>query len=262
MNRLLRAVDETEKFYDVQNFAQKTPTDTVNTFNEMQQEAFRIQKDMYIRIEDLKLLDLSENKIYDIMKKAGASKKIINNLLDGRFTPVNYSTPRFETKVRTVKDQMNRLNAEKDSKYIYTTNRNFLFPQSKLDRVIDKYNGIKFFPEIFNEETNEFEGGYYPDQELYQTDKNGRLLYGEDGKPLKEEGFIQKNIKKIPGAIKDLTLPGSPGFTSKPQTPPLGDTPMPVQMASNTQQKNPQTNLTRNEEALLSPTEKVIASRT
>jgi hypothetical protein len=169
---------------------------------------------------------------------------------------------------------MNKLNAEKDSKYIYTTNRNFLFPQSKLDRVIDKYSGIKFFPEIFNEETSEFEGGYYPDQESYQTDKDGRLLYGEDGKPLREEGFIQKNIKKIPGApfikrnifdpFKDLIVPGSPktGFTSKPQTPPLGDTPMPVQMASNTQQKNPQTNLTRNEEALLSPTEKVIASRT
>ena len=46
------------------------------------------------------------------------------------------------------------------------------------------------------------------------------------------------------------------------QTPPLGNTPMPIQMASNVQQKNPQTNLTRNEEALLSPTEKVIASRT
>ena len=262
MNRLLRAVDETENFYSVKDFAQNTPTDMVRNFNNQQQEAFRIQKDMYIRIEDLKLLDLSENKIYDIMKKAGASKKIINNLLDGRFTPVNYSTPRFETKVRTVKDQMNKLNAEKDSKYIYTTNRNFLFPQSKLDRVIDKYSGIKFFPEIFNEETSEFEGGYYPDQESYQTDKEGRLLYGDDGKPLKEEGFIQKNIEKIPNAIRDLTLPGSPGFTSKPQTPPLGDTPMPVQMASNTQQKNPQTNLTRNEEALLSPTEKVIASRT
>ena len=35
---------------------------------------------------------------------------------------------------------------------------------------------------------------------------------------------------------------------------------MPMKMASNVQQKNPITNLTRNEEALLSPTEKVIAS--
>ncbi len=264
MNRLLRAVDETEKFYSVQDYAQKTPTDMVNTFNQMQQEAFRIQKDMYIRIQDLKLLDLSENKIYDIMKKSGASKKIINNLLDGRFTPVNYSKPRFETKVRTVKDQMNKLNEDEKGSFIYTVNRDFLFPQSKLDRVIDKYSGIKFFNEIFNEETNELEGGYYPDKENYQTDKEGRLIYDENGKPLKEEGFIQRNIKKIIPAAKDLLLPGSPktGLQSKVQTPPLPDTPMPKKMASNTQQINPQTNLTRNQEALLSPTEKVIASRT
>ena len=69
MNRLLRAVDETEGFYDVKDFANKTPTQTVAKFNQMQQEAFRIQKDMYIRIKDLRLLDLSENKIYDIMSR-------------------------------------------------------------------------------------------------------------------------------------------------------------------------------------------------
>ena len=79
-----------------------------------------------------------------------------------------------------------------------------------------------------------------------------------------EEGFIQRNIKKIIPAVKDLLLPGSPktGLQSKIQTPPLGDTPMPMKMASNTLEKDPQTNLTRNQEALLSPTEKVIASRT
>ncbi len=264
MNRLLRAVDETENFYSVQNFAKKTPTDMVNTFNEMQKEAFRIQKDMYIRMEDLKLLDLSDRQIYDIMKKSGASKKIINNLLRGTFTPVNYSKPRFETKVKTVEDQMDRLSAEESGKFIYTINKDFLFPQRELDQVIRNYSRIKFFPEIFNEETNEIEGGYYPDEENYQTDKEGRLLYDTEGKPLKEEGFIQRNIKKVPGMIKDLFVPGSPktGLQSKVQTPPLGDTPMPVQMASNTLQKDPQTNLTRNEEALLSPTEKVIASRT
>jgi hypothetical protein len=264
MNRLLRAVDETEKFYSVQNFAQKTPTDMVNTFNQMQQEAFRIQKDMYIRMEDLKLLDLSDRQIYDIMKKSGASKKIINNLLRGTFTPVNYSKPRFETKVKTVEDQMDRLSAEESGKFIYTINKDFLFPQRELDQVIRNYSRIKFFPEIFNEETNEVEGGYYPDKENYQTDKEGRLIYDENGKPVKEEGFIQRNIKKIIPAVKDLLIPGSPktGLQSKVQTPPLGNTPMPIKMASNTQQKNPQTNLTRNEEALLSPTEKVIASRT
>jgi len=261
MNRLLRAVDETEKFYSVQNYAQKTPTDMARTFNQMQQEAFRIQKDMYIRIEDLKLLDLSDRQIYDIMKKSGASKKIINNLLRGTFTPVNYSKPRFETKVKTVENQMDRLNEDEKGKFLYTINKDFLFPQRELDQIIRNYSRMKFFPEIFNEETNEVEGGYYPDKENYQTDKQGRLIYDENGKPVKEEGFIQRNIKKIIPAVKDLLLPGSPGFTSKPQTPPLGDTSMP-KLVANIPQKNPQTNLTRNEEALLSPTEKVIASRT
>jgi hypothetical protein len=219
MNRLLRAVDETEGFYSVENFAQKTPTDTVETFIKMQEEAFRIQKDMYIRIKDLELLDLSRSKIYEIMKKSGASK---------------------------------RLNKDSDE-FRYKANRSFLFPQVELDKVIGKYNGIKFFEEAYD-----------PDQENYQIDKNGRLLLDENRNPIKEEGFIQRNIKKIPGAIKDLILPGSPksGFQSKIQTPPLDDMPMPMKMASNTQQKNSISNLTRTEEALLSPSEKIIAGRT
>jgi len=261
MNKNRRATDETENFYSVKNFAQKTPTDMVKKFDQIQQEELRNQKDMYIRIQDLKLLDLSENKIYDIMKNTGTSKKIINNLLDGVFTPIPYSKPRFETKVRLVEEQMDRL-TEGKNKYIYTANRDFLFPQDKLDSVIDAYSDVKFFPEIYNEETQQLEGGYYPDRENYQVDKEGRLIYDENGKPILEDGFIKRQIKKIPGAIKDLVLPGSPGFTSKPQTPPLGNTPMPIKMASNTLQKNPVTNLTQTEEALLSPTEKVIASRT
>ncbi len=260
MNRLLRAVDETEKFYSVQNFAQKTPTDMVNTFNQMQQEAFRIQKDMYIRIKDLQLLDLDDDQIYDIMKKSGTSKKTIRNLLNGIFTPVNYSKPRFDSKVRIVEEQMDRLN--KDNKqFLYSANEDFLFPREQLNEVKAAYTGMEFFPETFNMETKKYEGGYNPDEETYQTNKEGRLIYDENGKPLKEEGFIKRNIKKIPGAIKDLILPGSPGFTSKPKTPPLGNTPMP-KLVANVSQKNPITNLTRNEEALLSPTEKVIAGRT
>jgi hypothetical protein len=186
------------------------------------------------------------------MKKSGASTKLINNLLVGRFTPVNYSRPRFESKVQLVKEQMKRLNKDSDE-FRYKANRSFLFPQVELDKVIGKYNGIKFFEEAYD-----------PDQENYQIDKNGRLLLDENRNPIKEEGFIQRNIKKIPGAIKDLILPGSPksGFQSKIQTPPLDDMPMPMKMASNTQQKNSISNLTRTEEALLSPSEKIIAGRT
>ena len=223
----------------------------VNTFNEMQKEAFRIQKDMYIRIKDLELLDLKKSKIYEIMKSSGASRQLINNLLVGRFTPVNYSKPRFESKVRIVQDQMKNLSKDSDE-FRYRANRSFLFPQTELEKIKGKYNGIKFFPKILNEETGEREGGYDPDNENYKVDKEGRLMLDENRDPIKEDGFIKRNIKKIPGAIKDLVLPGSPGFTSKPkiQTPPLPGTPMPAKMASNTQQKDPQTNLTRNRRSI------------
>ena len=47
------------------------------------------------------------------------------------------------------------------------------------------------------------------------------------------------------------------------QTPPLPDTPMPDQrLVASMPQVNQQTGLTRNQSALLSPTEKVIAGRT
>ncbi len=49
--------------------------------------------------------------------------------------------------------------------------------------------------------------------------------------------------------------------TAEIQTPPLGDTPMPVVQTAQLN-VNPNTNLTRTQEALLSPSEKIIASRT
>ena len=61
MNRKLRATDENEEFYNIDNYQSNTPSDMVRTFRKMQEEAFRIQKDMFIRIQDLKLLDLDED---------------------------------------------------------------------------------------------------------------------------------------------------------------------------------------------------------
>ncbi len=265
MNRLLRGVDETEGFYDVKDFANNPPSDIIKTFENMQEEAFRIQRDMYIRIQDLKLLDLDEGQIYEILKKQGTPKRLIRNLLAGIFTPVNYSKPRFERKVQLVQDQMERLTEDSD-RFIYSSNRDFIYPQAELNEVIANYSGKQFFEETYNPETQQMEGGYYPDKEEYEVNKEGRLIYDtETGKPIRKKGFFEQKIEELPGKamdlLKNITLPGSP-FTSKIQTPPLGETPMPNKMLASAPPKNPQTNLTQTEEALLSPEEKVIASRT
>ena len=258
MNRLLRAVDETEGFYSAQNFASKTPTDTANQFDQMQQEALRIQKDMFIRIKDLELLDLSQAKIYEIMKASGTPRKTINNLLVGRFTPVNYSKIRFESKVKLVQDQMKRLG--EDSKFIYSANRSFLYPQRELEKVKSEYAKKKFFEETFNEETREFEGGYYPDREKYETDNRGNLKFDSQGKPIKEKGFIIRQIEKIPNILKSLTLPGAPGLSMRaplPNTPPVN----PEVVQTNQLASVSQTGLTPTEQALLSPEEQAIRLR-
>ena len=82
MNARLRAVDETENFIQ-QIIIKKTPSDTVNTYRQMQEEAFKIQKDMYIRIKDLELLDVDQADIYQILLKQGVPRRTINNLLVG-----------------------------------------------------------------------------------------------------------------------------------------------------------------------------------
>ena len=72
------------------------------------------------------------------------------------------------------------------------------------------------------------------------------------------------NIEEEKYLIADLPMMNAPqimGAQNKGQ--PLAKTPMPVvNNAAMTMAKNPQTNLTRTEEALLSPSEKIIAGRT
>ena len=257
MNRLLRAVDENENFYNVNNYRNNTPNDMVQTFRNMQDEAFRIQKDMYIRVKDLQLLDLDEDTIKDIMVDAGVNKKLAQSIIDGEFTPVNYSEARFQTKIKTIEDEL----AKDIGKFRFRLNEDFVFPEFELDDVIDEYEDKQFFKETYDKESKQFIGGYYPERFDYKTDDRGLLIKDEEGNPIPEDGFIKRNLKKISPIIKKgfnkLVNPLSDDFSM--QTPPLPNTPQPqVQMASNI---NPTTGLTQTQEALLSPSEQVIAKR-
>ena len=90
-------------------------------------------------------------------------------------------------------------------------------------------------------------------------DDTYKLSFEPDENPATSGFFGGPTLIQRGKNLINKILPGEP--MSKIQTPPLGNTPMP-QLTQNTQQKNAITNLTRSEEALLSPTEKVIASRT
>ena len=263
MNRMLRAVDENENFYNVDNYQNNTPNDMVKTFKQMQEEAFRIQKDMFIRIQDLKLLDLDEDDIVDILIESGVNKKLAKTIADGEFTPVNFSEKRFETKINTIEKELEK----QTGKFNYRLNEDFVFPEDELEDVMDEYEDKEFFKETYNSEIGEYEGGYYPDRVDYKLDKKGFVLkypegHPEEGNPIPDEGFVKKGLRKISPIIRKginkLLNPLSSDF--RVQAPPLPVTSQPkVQMASI---KNPVTGLTRTESALLSKDEQEIVRRT
>ena len=242
-NRLLRAVDETEKFYKAKGFIDRPPSVMVDEYNNMQDEAFKIQRDLYMVVQDLRMLDLSKDKIEEIMIESGMNKKMAGNLIDGYFTPIKYSKPRFETKVDTVKD-LAKHKTKKSDNFIYNISESYVFPEDKLDSVFDRWEDKKFFPE-----------GYRPELEGAITNDKGRVVYDERGKIKKEPTLLEKVIPKI----RNMVFPGSPQAKAAP----LPKTPMPdKRLVASMPQINQQTGLTRTESALLSPSEQVIARRT
>ena len=245
MNRLLRAVDENEKFYNIDNYAQYTPSDLVKTFEDMQEEAFRIQKKMHIITKDLQQLDLDPFTIKKIMIESGVNKKLANNIMLGIFTPINYSKARFDTKVKTIEKE---LRAMEDENSAYYLNRHVVFPKLELDGVKIRNNFRPFF-----EPGNEYD----PEKFNYKLDKKGNILTDSEGTPIKDEGFIKETLRKVTPIIKDKIQGFTNDYESSIKTPPLPDMPQPVVQTARA--VDPNTNLTRTQEALLSPEEKVIA---
>jgi len=243
MNRKLRATDENEEFYNVDNYQDNTPSDMVRTFERMQEEAFRVQKDMFIRIQDLKLLDLDEYDIEEIMIKSGASKKLVKNLMNGEFTPVNFSKKRFETKVDILEKEIEGFT---NNKFRYRLNEDFVFPEFELEDVIDEYEDKEFFTR-----GNE----YNPEKFDYKLDKKGNILKDENGDPVKDEGLFKKVLRKGTQIVRDIVTPDE---EAKINTPPLPNMPTPIVQTAALPNQN--TNLTRTEQALLSPEEQVIAT--
>jgi hypothetical protein len=239
-NRLMRAIDDTEKIYSPENYNSRGPEVILREYNQMQLEGYKIQQDFYKMIVDAKTIGLNNFDIRKKLKAQGLGSKMINNLMNGTFTPINYSDARFKKKVEAVK-RLAKEKTKESADYRFIVDPNYLYPKLQLNLLKNSYRFKKLDPK-------------------------DKLKVYKEGRNPNTEGIFGKFLKGGPGLIQrgknliNKVLPGEP--MSKIQTPPLPNTPMPKKIVSNTQQINPQTNLTRNEEALLSPTEKVIAGRT
>jgi len=182
--------------------------------------------------------------IRKILKDAGVSRKVRTNLINGVFTPVNFSKKRFETKVNTIESELNKLATEDRQ---FSLNEEFVYPREELKEVIEDYRGKEFFTEDYDPETYD-----------YKLDKDGRIIFDSEGDPVKKDRTL---IDRIPPAIKEGFQKLISPFEGNITTGSLPNTPMPN---PNLFAKAPvNTNLTRTESALLSdPLEREIARRT
>jgi len=241
----------------------------VAEFEKMQEEAFKIQRDLYMNVQDMRMLDLSRDKIEDILKEAGMSKKLVSSLMDGEFTPITYSTPRFETKVDVLKD-LAKFKTKKSKNFIYNIKESWVFPEDRLDSVKDKWEDKKFFPRKFvpskDEDGNvmqdengkligKWEGGYKPELEGAITNDKGRTVYDENGKIKREPSIIQKGWEKI----KPFVSPISDLYRSQTPLPPTPGASQ--ELVAQATPDISQTGLTHTETALLSNEEKAMRLR-
>ena len=223
---LMRAVDDTEKIYSAVDYMNRGPTVIAKEFEQMQEEAFRIQKDMYNIIQDALELDLDEYDIKKILKDAQMPSNRIRKLMNGEFIPANFSEARFKKKVKVLEEQAKRMTKDdKDLKFYL--DEDYAYPKDLLKDI--KYE--------------------WKDRSLITEPKE------------EKEGLLKRGIKKVISTVNPFKF-GAPEPQSKIETPPLDKTPMPIRTSSHPMKKDPITNLTGTETALLSPTEKVIAGRT
>ena len=243
---LLKAVDDTEKIYSPENYKNRGPEIILQEYNQMQLEAYKIQRDFYTMIQDARTIGLSDFQIKKKLRDLGLGSEMIRNIMRGTFTPVNYSVKRFEKKVQLVRDAIGE--QQKDNPdFDFFIDKNYLYPKIQLNMLKLSYKFKPLDPE--GKYKLNFEDGENP------ATSGFNILGVLPGIDFRGGPTLKQRTKNL---INKL-LPGDP--MSKIQTPPLGNTPMP-KFAANTQQKDPITNLTRTEQALLSPSEKIIAGRT
>jgi hypothetical protein len=237
----------------------------VDQYQKMLEEDFRIQKEMYIKLKDLQMLDLDERTIKKLLAEYGLNPKLARSLIKGEYTPINFSKPRFEKKIKIIENYLDKKSKETNS-YI-DLNKEYVFPKREFKDLKREYDNKEFFSETWDEESKQWVGGYYPERVEYLTDKKGNLVKDEKGNPIKDPNFsqriLQKVVPKIKESIKKLVNPLSGLISSNANAEPLPKTPMPDQkLVASMPQKNPMTGLTRTQSALLSPSEQVIARRT
>ena len=124
-----RAVTKAEKFYSLKNATDRGPDTLAAEYNQINEEAFKVQQDFHYLLQDAFKMGLSRQDVIRILRKRKLGKREIGALLRGKFIPFRYSA-----------DLMNKryLKAKKANSNAI---KSFFFPRSELNKVYRSWRG-------------------------------------------------------------------------------------------------------------------------
>jgi len=195
----------------------------VSDFIRIQRNIFREQQRIWRAFQTAKKFGVTNFTLRKELRARGISWSDVQKILSGKFDPIPYSKTRFKNKLKDLKE----MHKDKGFDKKFRINKRSFYPKSDLDRV------LRFLRNQKLDDVFKYDKITVPTIEI----NNQTNLMVPD------KQIIQASKANI-------------------QTPPLPDTPMPDQrLVASTPQINQQTGLTRNQSALLSPTEQLIARK-
>ena len=100
-------------------------------FIQQQRLAWRQQQRLYKAFNTMIEMGLDEDFIYDEADTRKLGSNQLDMSLDGEFAPLTYSEPRFEGKILSVEENLEKTGSRRDF------DEDLLFPQDELDEIID-----------------------------------------------------------------------------------------------------------------------------
>ena len=221
-NKKFRSVTTAEKFFSLENYQNRGPLVMADEFRTIQEETLKVNREFHNIIQDALKVGVPKRELLKILRKRRIPYAKAKKLLDGKNIPFTGFEGGMKKRVESAKKEAERRGEGE------TINKDYFYPKKLFRDILREYKNKTLKPE---------------------TDEEAAL----------EE--LKKYLEEIKGDESAAPVTDQTIQQTSIQTPLLPASGQPIVRAT-AANVNPNTNLTRTQEALLSPEEKVIASRT
>ena len=190
-------------------------------FRTIQEEALKVNREFHNLLQDALKVGVPKRELLKILRKRRIPYAKAKRLLDGKNIPFTAYEGGMKSRVEAAKKEAERRGEDE------TVNKDYFYPKKLFRDILKEY-------------------------------KNKTLKTETDEEAAIEE--LKKYLEEIRGDQSAAPVTDQSTQQTSIQTPPLPASGQPI-VRTAAANVNPNTNLTRTQEALLSPDEKVIASR-